>query len=179
MALIKSVRGFNPKWGENCFFAENATIIGAVAMGNNCSIWFNTVIRGDVNSITMGDNCNIQDGSIIHGTYSPGSVPDSRQGASTTIGNNVSVGHKVILHGCVIEDDVLIGMGAIVMDNAIIKKGAMVAAGAVVLEGTIVESNTLYAGVPAKYIRNLTLSDKERIERISKNYLFYKEWYRL
>ena len=140
MALIKSVRGFTPKLGEQCFLAENATIAGDFICGDQCSFWFNSVCRGDVNSIRLGNRVNIQDGAIIHCTY---------EKSVTEVGNNVSVGHNAILHGCKIENNVLIGMGAIVMDNAIIKSGAIIAAGAVVLENTIVEQNTIYAGFPA------------------------------
>ncbi|MBF0366451.1 MAG: gamma carbonic anhydrase family protein, partial [Oligoflexia bacterium] len=146
MALIKPLRGITPTWGEECYFAENATIIGDVTMGRGCSVWFHTVIRGDVHSIRIGDRCSIQDGAVIHCTY---------QKASTVIGNEVTVGHRAIIHGAVVEDLVLIGMGAIVLDHAVVKSGSIVAAGAVVREGSVLESGALYAGVPAKKIKML------------------------
>src|SRR5882672_11248219 len=130
MAIIKSVRGFAPKFGKNCFFADNAVVVGEVIMGDNCTVWFNAVVRGDVHSITVGDNTNIQDGVVIHCTY---------QKAKTIIGSNVSIAHNAIVHGCTVEDNVLIGMGAIIMDGAVIGRGSVIAAGAVVLPGTKVE----------------------------------------
>ncbi|MBF0299827.1 MAG: gamma carbonic anhydrase family protein [Oligoflexia bacterium] len=169
MALIKSVRGIHPKWGNNCYFSENATILGDVILGDNCSVWFNTVIRGDVHSIHIGNNTNIQDGTIIHCTY---------LNAKTIIGSNVTIGHNVIIHGCTIEDNVLIGMGAIIMDNAIIKSHSIVAAGAVVLEDTIVESQTLYGGLPAKKIKNISNEQINKIETMAQNYIKYTKWYR-
>lgn len=168
MALIKSVRGFSPKYGKNCFFAENATIIGEVVMGDNCSVWFNAVVRGDVHSITIGNNTNIQDGAVIHCTY---------QKAKTVIGNNVSIAHNAIVHGCILEDNVLIGMGAIVMDDAVVQSGAIVAAGAVVLAGTIVESGYIYAGMPAKKIKPVGEEMKEIFSRTANNYIMYAKWY--
>jgi len=143
MVLIKSVRGIKPEFGENCFLAENATVVGEVTMGNNCSVWFNAVIRGDVHYIKIGNNTNIQDGAIIHCTYKK---------APTVIGNNVSIAHNAIVHGCTIEDNVLIGMGAIIMDDAVVRSGSVIAAGAVILEGTIVEPGSIYAGIPAKIV---------------------------
>ena len=169
MALIRPVRGISPVIGENCFLAENATVVGEVVMGNNCSVWFNTVVRGDVHYIHIGDNTNIQDNAVIHCTY---------QKAPTKIGSRVSIGHNAIVHGCTLEDDVLIGMGAIVMDNAIVQKGSIVAAGAIVLEGTIVESGYLYAGIPAKKIKPLDDKLKEMLTRISGNYITYAGWFK-
>lgn len=169
MALIKSVKGVKPQFGENCFLAENATITGDVIMGNNCSIWFNAVVRGDVHTIRMGNNVNIQDGAIVHCTYLK---------APTNIGNNVSVAHKAIIHGCTINDNVLIGMGAIIMDGVIIGSNSIIAAGAIVLENTIIEENSLYAGIPAKKIKNLDKSLIEgQINRIANAYPMYASWY--
>ena len=169
MALIKSVRGFTPKYGEKCFFAENATIVGDVIMGNGCSVWFNTVLRGDVNSIRIGDNVNIQDGSVLHTLY---------QKSIIEIGNNVSIGHNVTIHGAKIEDNALIGMGSVVLDHAVIGEGAIVAAGSVVLGNTQVEPYSIYAGVPAKFVK---MADPEQTltinKRISDNYQFYASWY--
>ncbi len=168
MALILPVRGIRPKFGNNCFLAENATVVGEVEMGDNCSAWFNSVIRGDVNFIRIGNNTNIQDGAIIHCTY---------QKASTHIGNNVSIAHNAIVHGCTIEDNVLIGMGAIVMDHAIIKSGSIIAAGAVVLASTVVESGSVFAGTPAKKIKNVDKKSAEVFERTALNYIMYAKWY--
>lgn len=156
--------------GENSFIAPNATIVGDVVMGNDCSVWFNAVVRGDVNSIRMGNKVNIQDGAVIHATY---------EKTKTTIGNNVSIGHNAIVHGCTVEDNVLIGMGAIVMDNAHIGSNTIIAAGAVVLEGTQVEAGTIYAGVPAKKVK--TISQElihGEIDRIANNYIMYADWFR-
>ena len=169
MALIKSVRGFTPSFGNDCFLAENATIIGDVTAGNNCTFWFTAVVRGDVNFIKMGNKVNVQDGAIIHGTY---------ETAATTIGNNVSIGHRAMVHGCTIEDNVLIGMGAIVMDNARIGSNSIIAAGAVVLENTIVPPNTIYAGIPAKKVKDLEEKHaKGLIDRIANNYVKYASWF--
>ena len=168
MALIKSVRGISPKFGQNCFFAENATLVGAVTMGDNCSVWFNAVVRGDVHSITIGDNTNIQDGAVIHCTY---------QKAKTVIGNNVSIAHNAIVHGCTLEDNVLIGMGAIVMDDAVVQSGAIVAAGAVVLAGTVVEGGYIYAGTPAKKIKPVGEELKDVFSKTANNYIMYSKWY--
>ena len=168
--LIKSVLGKKPIWGENCFLADNATLIGDVVIGEYSSIWFNTVIRGDVNKIRIGNNVNIQDGSVIHATYKK---------SSTSIGNYVSVGHNAIIHGCMIDDFVLIGMGSIIMDNAIINSDTIIAAGSVILENTVVESNSIYGGVPAKKIKSIDQSkSKKEIERIANNYLIYSSWYK-
>ena len=170
MSVIKPVKGIHPKFGDNCFVAENATIVGEVIIGNDCSIWFNAVVRGDVNSIAIGNKVNVQDGAIIHCTY---------QKAKTTIGNNVSIGHKAIVHGCTLEDNVLIGMGAIVMDNVVIEKNAIVAAGAVVLENTRVESGTRYAGVPAKKVKTVSPAHFADLNmRIANNYVMYSQWFK-
>ena len=169
MALIKSVRGFTPEFGENCWLADNATIIGDVVMGKNCTVWFNAVVRGDVHHIRIGDDSNIQDGAIIHGTY---------QKSGTLIGKKVSIAHNAVVHGCTIHDNVLIGMGAIVMDNAVIHSGAVIAAGAVVLAGTVVEANSIYAGMPAKKVKDTGQEMKEVIERTANNYPMYAEWFK-
>ena len=170
MALIKSVKGISPKFGNNCYLAENSTIVGDVIMGDDCSIWFNAVIRGDVNFIRMGNKVNVQDGACIHCTY---------QKTSTTIGNNVSIGHNAIVHGCTIQDNVLIGMGAIVMDNCVIGSNTIIAAGAVVLENTQVEPDSIYAGVPEKKEKNINpaLINGE-INRIANNYVMYSGWFK-
>jgi len=168
--LIKSILDKSPLWGKDCFFADNATIIGDVVIGDFCSIWFNTVIRGDVNKIRIGNNVNIQDGSVIHATYKK---------SSTSVGNYVSVGHNAIIHGCTIDDFVLIGMGSIVMDNAKISSNTIIAAGSVILENTVVEPYSIYGGVPAKKIKEINESkSKKEIERIAKNYLIYSSWYK-
>lgn len=170
MPVILPVQGVEPTWGDNCYIAPNATIVGDVVMGAECSVWFNAVIRGDVNSIRMGNRVNVQDGAVIHCTY---------QKTKTIIGNNVSIGHNAIVHGCEIEDDVLIGMGAIIMDGAIIGSNSIIAAGAVVLEGTIVEKGVIYAGVPAKKIKNIPQDlISGQIERIAANYLKYAGWFK-
>jgi len=169
MALILPVKKITPQFGENCYLAENATIVGEVRMGKNCSVWFNAVVRGDVNSIDIGDNTNIQDGAIIHCTYKT---------AKTVIGNNVSIGHNAIVHGCTLKDNVLIGMGAIIMDHAIIESGSIIAAGAVVLENTLVAANTIYAGVPARKIKTVDDTRSEVFARTANNYIMYADWYR-
>ncbi len=169
MALILPVQGISPIFGKDCFIAENATIVGNVKMGNSCSVWFNAVIRGDVHSIEIGNEVNIQDHAMIHCTY---------QKANTIIGHNVSIGHRAIVHGCTICDDVLIGMGAIVMDKAIIHSHSIIAAGAVVLENTIVESGSIYAGVPAKKVKELPIEEIQKITLgTAKNYVMYKGWF--
>lgn len=168
--LIKSVRGFSPSWGEDCYIAENATLIGDVTMGDQCSIWFQAVVRGDVNHIRIGDRVNIQDGAVIHATYKK---------AGTTIGNDVSIGHNAIVHGCTLHDRVLIGMGSIVMDNCVIHSNSIIAAGSVVTQGTIVEERAIYAGIPAKKIKDVDPSlQKGEIERIAQNYLMYSGWFK-
>ena len=170
MTLIKAVRGFEPQIGEDCFLAENSTIVGEVSIGNQCSVWFNAVLRGDVNFIKIGDKVNIQDNAVIHGTY---------EHSGTTIGNNVSIGHGAIVHGCTIHDNVLIGMGSIVMDNAIVHENSLIAAGAVVLEGTIVESGSLYAGVPAKKVKEVSKEQFDsEIGRIADSYVKYADWFK-
>lgn len=169
MALIKSIKGKSPIFGKNIYLAENATIIGEVEMGQNCSVWFNSVVRGDVNSIKIGNKVNIQDGAIIHCTYKK---------AATIIGNNVSVGHNAIVHGCTIKDNVLIGMGAIVMDRVIVENNSIIGAGSVVLEGTHIESGTIYTGVPAKKVKDLNENQTIRlINRIANNYVMYSSWF--
>lgn len=170
MSLILTVNGITPAFGNNCYLAPNSTIAGDVVMGNDCSVWFNAVIRGDVNSIRLGNKVNVQDGAIIHCTY---------QRAKTVIGNNVSIGHNAIVHGCVIEDDVLVGMGAIIMDNAHIGKNCIIAAGAVVLENTIVETGSIYAGLPAKKIKSVSEEMiSGEINRIANNYVMYSGWFK-
>ena len=170
MAIVKAVKGIEPKFGKNIYLAENATVVGEVIMGDDCTVWFNAVVRGDVYYIHVGNKVNIQDGAIIHCTY---------QKAPTTIGNNVSIGHNAIVHGCTIEDNVLIGMGSIVMDNAHIEKNSIIAAGAVVLENTRVESGSIYAGVPAKKVKELSPEHmKSLVERIANNYVMYADWFR-
>ncbi|GHT05635.1 gamma carbonic anhydrase family protein [Bacteroidia bacterium] len=170
MALIKSVRGFTPQIGENVFLADNATIIGDVVIGNDCSIWFNTVLRGDVNSIRIGNRVNIQDGSVIHTLY---------EKSVAEIGDDVSIGHNVVIHGAKIENGALIGMGAIVLDHAVIGEGALVAAGSVVLSGTQVEPGSIYGGTPAKFIKKIDSEQSKEInQKIAKNYLMYSEWYK-
>ena len=168
MALIKEINGIAPNIPDDCFVAENATILGDVTLGSQCSVWYNAVIRGDVNSITIGNKVNIQDGVVIHCTYLK---------HATVIGNNVSIGHNAIVHGCVIEDDVLIGMGAIVMDNCLVKSNVIIAAGSVVTQNSILESNSIYAGIPAKKVKDLEASSfKGEIERIANNYILYSSW---
>jgi carbonic anhydrase/acetyltransferase-like protein (isoleucine patch superfamily) len=167
--VIKEVNGKYPQIPEDCYVAENATVVGDVTLGAQCSIWFNAVIRGDVHYIKIGNKVNIQDGAVIHATY---------QKHPTNIGNNVSIGHNAIVHGCTIKDNVLIGMGAIVMDNCVVESNSIIAAGAVVTQNTIVESGTIYAGVPAKKVKDINASDfAGEIERISNNYVMYSSWF--
>ena len=169
MALIKECRGFVPQFGEDCYLAENATVVGDVIMGSECSVWFNAVVRGDVNSIRMGNRVNVQDGAVIHCTYEKTKV---------NLGNHVSIGHNALVHGCTVEDNVLIGMGSIVMDDCYIEANSIIAAGAVLLEGTRVESWSIYAGVPAKKVK--TLSPElfaGEVQRISNNYVMYSGWF--
>ncbi|MBT3417328.1 MAG: gamma carbonic anhydrase family protein [Flavobacteriales bacterium] len=169
MALIKKIKGITPQFGKGIYLAENSTVIGDVVIGNNCSIWFNSVIRGDVNSIRIGNKVNIQDGAVIHCTYKT---------AATFIGNNVSVGHNALVHGCKIKDNVLIGMGSIVMDGAVVESNSIIAAGAVVLEGAHVESGSIYAGIPAKKVKQLNEEQTNRlIEGIANNYVMYSSWF--
>lgn len=170
MALIKTLRGIKPIIGEDCFLADNATIIGEVVMGDHCSVWFNAVVRGDVTHIHIGNNVNIQDGVMVHGTYKK---------AAVEIGNNVSIAHNAIVHGCTIRDNVLIGMGAIIMDHALIESNSIIAAGALVPKGTVVESGSVYAGVPAKKIKDIDRALLEgEIERIANSYRMYAGWYK-
>src|SRR4051812_14802406 len=177
MPVILHVEGVYPRFGSNCFIAPNATIVGDVVMGDDCSIWFNTVVRGDVNSIRIGNKVNIQDGAVIHCTYE--NLPAGQPGTKVHLGNNVSVGHNAIVHGCKVHDNVLIGMGAIVMDNCEIGSNTIIAAGAVVTEGTIVPSGCIFAGVPAKKIKDISqeLINGE-INRIANNYLMYSDWFK-
>jgi carbonic anhydrase/acetyltransferase-like protein (isoleucine patch superfamily) len=169
MAIILTVLGKHPQFGKNCFVAPNATIVGDVIMGDECSIWFNAVIRGDVNFIKMGNKVNVQDGAVIHCTYEKN---------PTIIGNNVSIGHNALVHGCTIQDNVLIGMGSIIMDRCIVHSNSIIAAGAVVTEGTVVEAGSIYAGVPAKKIKDVSedLIHGE-INRIANNYIKYASWF--
>jgi len=169
MALIKPVNGKSPQIPEDCYIAENATIVGDVSMGSQCSVWFNAVIRGDVHYIKMGNKVNVQDGAVIHATYKT---------SPTTIGNNVSIGHNAIVHGCTIQDNVLIGMGSIVMDDCIVESNSIIAAGAVVTKNTRVEAGSIYAGVPAKKVKDISeaLINGE-INRIAENYVKYSGWF--
>lgn len=167
-ALILPVNGILPQLGENCFVADNATIVGDVKLGVQCTVWFNAVIRGDVNQIRIGDKTNIQDGAVLHCTY---------QKAATTVGSRVSIGHKAIVHGCTVEDDVLIGMGAIVMDHAVVGQGCIIAAGAVVLENTQCEPGYLYAGIPARKIKPVTEEQRANMLRTADNYVMYASWF--
>ena len=170
MALIKEVRGFTPQIGEDCYLAENATVVGDVIMGNGCSIWFNAVLRGDVNSIRIGNHVNIQDGAVLHTLY---------QKSTIEIGDYVSVGHNVTIHGATVKDYALIGMGATVLDGAVIGEGAIIAANALVLSNTIVEPNTIWAGVPAKMVKRVDPQQSQEInQRIAHNYAMYASWYK-
>lgn len=168
--IIKKLNGKEPQFGNDCFIAENAVIIGDVVMGDQCSIWYNAVIRGDVHYIKMGNKVNVQDGAVIHCTY---------QKSPTNIGNNVSIAHNAIVHGCTIHDNVLIGMGSIIMDDCVIESNSIIAAGAVVTKGTRVESGSVYAGRPAKKIKDISEELKSgEIERIANNYVKYSSWYK-
>lgn len=168
MAIIKEVRGKNPVFGKNVFLADNAVVIGEVEMGDDCSVWFNGIVRGDVHYIKIGNKVNIQDNAVLHCTY---------QKAPLTIGNNVSIGHSAIVHGCTLEDNVLVGMGAIVMDHAYVEKNSIIAAGAIVLENTRVESGSIYAGIPAKKVKEVSQEQFEgTISRIANNYVMYSGW---
>ncbi len=168
MALILPVLEKSPVWGKDCFIAENATLVGDVILGDQCSVWFNAVIRGDVNHIRIGNNTNIQDGAIIHCTY---------QKAATIIGNNVSIGHNALIHGCTLQDHTLVGMGAIVMDHAVVEMYCIIAAGAIILENTICESGYLYAGIPAKKIKPITDTQRQLLDRLPNNYIMYSKWF--
>jgi len=168
--LIKSVRGYTPAYGSDCFFAENATVIGDVILGDEVSVWYQAVIRGDVNAIRIGNKVNIQDGVVIHATF---------ETAPTHIGNNVSIGHNAIVHGCTLQDNVLVGMGSIVMDHCVIGSNSIIAAGAVVTQNTIVAPGSIYAGVPAQKIKDIDSDlQQNEIERIAKNYILYASWFK-
>ena len=170
MPLILPVNGISPRMGHNCFVAENATIVGDVEMGDDCSVWFQAVVRGDVHYIKMGNKVNVQDGAILHCTY---------QKAPVNIGNNVSIGHRAIVHGCTIHDNVLVGMGAIVMDHVVVEPNVLIAAGAIVLENTILEQGYLYAGIPARKVKPISEATfQDTIQRISNNYVMYADWFR-
>lgn len=169
MGIIKSVRGFTPVLGKDCYLADGAIVVGEVTMGDNCTVWFNAVVRGDVHSITIGNNTNIQDGAVLHCTY---------QRAKLIIGNNVSIAHNAVVHGCTIEDNVLIGIGAIILDHAIIGSNSVIAAGAVVLPGTVVEPGSIYAGIPAKRVKDIGEDMQEVIERTARNYPMYAGWFK-
>ena len=170
MALIKSVRGFTPKMGERCYLAENATIIGDVLMGDDCSVWFNAVVRGDVNSIVIGNRVNIQDGTVIHTLY---------EKSVSTIGDDVTIGHNVVVHGAELKNGSLIGMGSVILDHAVIGEGAIIAAGSVVLSNTQVEPGSIYAGVPAKFVKKVDpTQSKEMNQKIANNYLMYSSWFK-
>ena len=169
MPIIKAINGILPQFGNNCYLADNAVIAGDVVMGDDCTVWFNAVVRGDVHYIRIGNRVNIQDGAVIHCTY---------QKAFTTIGNNVSIGHCAIVHGCTLEDNVVVGMGAIVMDHAVVEKNSLIAAGSVVLENTRVESGSIYAGVPAKKVKSIDAEQtKQLIDGIANNYVMYANWF--
>lgn len=168
--IIKQVRGKVPCIPKDCYVAENATIVGEVTFGHSCSVWFNAVVRGDVNTITIGNKVNIQDGAIIHCTYLK---------HPTIIGNNVSIGHNAIVHGCTIHDNVLVGMGAIIMDGCVVESNSIIAAGSVVTQNTHVESGYIYAGIPAKQVKELNTSDfAGEIDRIATNYVMYSSWFK-
>ena len=169
MPLILPVKDKSPVWGADCFIAENATIVGDVVMGDNCSVWFNAVVRGDVHYIRIGNNTNIQDCAVIHCSY---------QYAATNIGNNVSIGHNALVHGCTLHDNVLIGMGAIVMDHAVVNEFVIIAAGSVVLEKTVCETGYIYAGTPAKKIKPITDEQREMLKRLPNNYIMYSGWFK-
>ena len=169
MALIKTVRGFTPQIGENCFLADNATIVGDVVMGRDCSVWFNAVLRGDVNSIRIGNNVNIQDGAVLHTLYEKSVVE---------IGDNVTIAHNVTVHGADIREGALIGIGAVVLDHAVIGEGAIIAAGALILANTVVEPGAIYAGVPAKFVKKVDPNQSRELnQRIANNYMMYASWY--
>ncbi len=168
--IIKELNGVKPVFGIDCFIAENAVIIGQVTMGNQCSIWYNAVIRGDVHYIKMGNKVNVQDGAIIHATYKK---------SPTNIGNNVSIGHNAMVHGCTINDDVLVGMGAIIMDDCVVESNSIIAAGSVVTKGTHIKSGSIYAGIPAKKIKDISQElVSGEINRIADNYVKYASWYK-
>ena len=168
--IIKTIKGISPKFGKNCFFAENVVVIGDVIMGDEVSVWYQSVVRGDVNSIKIGNKVNIQDGVVIHATYKT---------SKTNIGNNVSIGHNAIIHGCTIDDNVLVGMGSIIMDNSKIGSNSIIAAGAVVTQNTNISPGSIYAGVPARKIKDVDINlQKDEIQRIANNYILYASWYK-
>jgi carbonic anhydrase/acetyltransferase-like protein (isoleucine patch superfamily) len=168
--IVKEVRGHHPRYGKDCFFAENAVLVGQVSMGDQCSVWFNAVVRGDVHFIKIGNKVNIQDGAVVHATF---------EKSPTTIGDNVSIGHNALVHGCTLHDNVLIGMGAIVMDDCVVEENSIVAAGAVLPKGTRVEAGSVYAGVPAKKIKDTSLElSRGEIRRIAENYTRYASWFK-
>jgi len=169
MALILPVKGKFPEFGKNCFIAENSTIVGDVILGDNCSVWFNAVVRGDVNFIKVGNNVNIQDGAVIHCTYKK---------SGTTVYDNVSIGHNALIHGCVLKNNTLIGMGAIVMDNAIVEEFTIIAAGSVVLENTLCESGYIYAGIPAKKVKIISEDQRAMLMQLPQNYILYSSWFK-
>ncbi len=169
MAIIKSVKGISPSWGDECFIADNATIVGDVQIGRACSVWFNAVVRGDVNNISIGNKVNIQDGAVVHCTY---------EQSATVIGDNVSIGHNAIVHGSTVHSNVIIGMGAIVMDHAILEENTFIAAGAVVLEHTVLESGYLYAGIPARRVKPLSDKLRNTFSRTADNYVMYAQWFK-
>ena len=169
MALLKAVRGIYPQFGYNCWFADNATIVGEVTLGRDCTVWFNAVVRGDVNSITIGDRTNVQDGAVIHCTY---------QKYKTIIGNSVSIAHNAVVHGCTVEDNVLIGMGAIVMDGAVVGAGSIIAAGAIVTQHTVIPPGSIYAGNPARLLKAVSPEQAEIFARTANNYVMYADWYK-
>ena len=169
MAFIKSIKGKRPIFGQNIFLADNATVVGEVSMGDNCSVWFSAVIRGDVNSIKIGNQVNIQDGVVVHATYKK---------FSTVLGSNITIGHNALIHGCTINDNVIVGMGAIVMDGAVIESNSIIAAGAVVLQNTHVDSGSIYAGVPAKKIKKLNKTQIFSLtQQSADNYVMYSSWF--
>lgn len=168
MPLIMPVKGLYPVWGKECFLADNCTVVGDVRMGDNCSVWFNAVVRGDVNYIRIGSNVNIQDGVVIHCTYKK---------AGTTIEDNVSIGHNALVHGCTLKSNTLIGMGAIVMDNALVEEYTIIAAGAIVLENTVCETGYIYAGAPAKKIKPINEQQRLLLQQLPKNYQMYSRWF--
>ena len=168
MALILPVKGILPSMGNNCWLAPNATVVGNVTFGNDCTVWFNAVVRGDVNNIVFGHRCNIQDGAVIHCTY---------QKSSTIVGNYVSIAHNAVVHGCTIHDRVLVGMGSIIMDGAVIGEGSIIAAGAIVTQNTIVPPNSIYAGNPAKFLKEVSPDASEVFMRTANNYVMYADWF--